>query len=285
MSGETVQFAQRQLSAVDWSPRWPPFSDWCKAAAIGALIGIGLGLNSQVWPWTMLALVPRVTFWLVLSLVIALQWVVAASLLPFIGHPGWVQRVARTVTVLFVLTPVIGIEGAVVTRIAGLQPTIALTDMSVAFAWQFLRWGSVLALPVVLAISLRDRTGSALRTLQETPFPVQGAPTPDAVSNDGGDRHPLWSAIIALKAEDHYVRVYTEHSDTLVLMRFADAVARVAESDGIQVHRSYWVRNSVVKTLVRNGRRYELHLRNGQVAPVSRAFETRVKSRFRNIAE
>ena len=283
MNGQTTQFAQRDLVNIDWSPRWPPLSDWCKAAAIGALIGFGLGINSQVWPWHMMTLAPRVGFWLIISLLTTLQWVVVTSLLPIVGNPGWLQRVARPVVVLLVLAPFMGIEYAVATRVAGILPGVSFADMPMVFAWHFLRWGLVLALPLVLVISSRDKIGTTPQKPNEMRHPVPNAVMPSTPSNDAAD-NLLWSpiaAIIALKAEDHYVRVFTDHGDSLVLMRFADAISRVAQTNGIQVHRSYWVRESAIEALTRKGRRYELRLSNGLVVPVSRASERDVKSRAR----
>ena len=86
--------------------------------------------------------------------------------------------------------------------------------------------------------------------------------------------------ILALKAEDHYVRVYTERGDTLILMRFADAVEHVAHVQGLTVHRSYWVSAASVEKLVRNGRRFELKLSCGLIVPVSRAHEDAAQKAF-----
>ena len=44
--------------------------------------------------------------------------------------------------------------------------------------------------------------------------------------------------IIALEAEDHYVRVHTLHGSALILMRLADAAAIIDPRLGLRVHRS-----------------------------------------------
>lgn len=46
--------------------------------------------------------------------------------------------------------------------------------------------------------------------------------------------------ILAIMAEDHYLRVHTEAGDCLIRMRLADGVKAVATLDGAQVHRSWW---------------------------------------------
>ncbi len=71
--------------------------------------------------------------------------------------------------------------------------------------------------------------------------------------------------ILALSAEDHYVRVYTARQSALVLMRLADAMAYV-KSEGLQVHRSHWVARHAMADLTKEG----LVLTTGMTLPVSR---------------
>ena len=99
------------------------------------------------------------------------------------------------------------------------------------------------------------------------PTPVQGQPNPLL------DQLPaaLGSDVIALEMEDHYVRVHTALGSELVLMRLRDAMAHVAETDGRQVHRSWWVARLAVEDVSRDGRNVRLVLPGGLEAPVSRA--------------
>lgn len=78
--------------------------------------------------------------------------------------------------------------------------------------------------------------------------------------------------ILALKAEDHYVRVYTARGDTLVHYRFRDAVRDLACVDGLQVHRSFWVRRSAITRRYSEGHSQFLRLRNDLRVPVSRSY-------------
>lgn len=75
--------------------------------------------------------------------------------------------------------------------------------------------------------------------------------------------------VIALKAEQHYVKVYTDSRSFMTLYRFSDAVAEMDPAAGSQVHRSYWVRVTAISRIRRDGRRYELELANGLVVPIS----------------
>lgn len=86
------------------------------------------------------------------------------------------------------------------------------------------------------------------------------------------DRLPprMGADILALQAEDHYVRVHTPNGSTLLLMRLADAIAELDGLDGLRVHRSWWVAKGAVAGSTRTGRRVDLRLTNGVDAPVTR---------------
>lgn len=82
---------------------------------------------------------------------------------------------------------------------------------------------------------------------------------------------PGFPAILALAAEDHYVRVIAEGKSALVLMPLAEAAALMPEGAGAQVHRSWWVARSAVTGQRRTGRDLQLVLHGGLAAPVSRS--------------
>lgn len=81
----------------------------------------------------------------------------------------------------------------------------------------------------------------------------------------------LGSDVFALEMEDHYVRVHTALGSQLVLMRLRDAMAHVADIEGLQVHRSWWVARGAVEDVKREGRNVRLVLPRDIEAPVSRA--------------
>ena len=81
----------------------------------------------------------------------------------------------------------------------------------------------------------------------------------------------LGSDVIALQMEDHYVRVHTALGSELVLMRLRDAITHVSDTEGRQVHRSWWVARLAVEDVRREGRNVRLVLPGGLEAPVSRA--------------
>jgi len=91
----------------------------------------------------------------------------------------------------------------------------------------------------------------------------------------------LGGDVIALEMEDHYVRVHTALGSDLVLMRLRDAMAHMAvccpETDGRQVHRSWWVARLAVEDVKRDGRNIRLVLAGGIEAPVSRTQVSELK--------
>lgn len=109
--------------------------------------------------------------------------------------------------------------------------------------------------------------------------PAAPEPTPPPSTNPLLDQLPasLGSEIIALEMEDHYVRVHTALGSELVLMRLRDAMGHVAEIEGRQVHRSWWVARGAVEDVRREGRNVRLVLSDTLEAPVSRAQVSELK--------
>jgi len=89
----------------------------------------------------------------------------------------------------------------------------------------------------------------------------------------------LGRELVALEAEDHYLRVHTALGSELVLARFSDAVAQLAGHSGLQVHRGWWVADDAVTGVEGSAGRTVVRLRNGLVAPVSRTYLQAVRSR------
>ncbi len=86
-------------------------------------------------------------------------------------------------------------------------------------------------------------------------------------------------SVLALHAEEHYVRVH--HADGAVLLhyRFGDAVKEMPNELGMQVHRSWWVAEHAVKGAVRGTRRWQLELSDSSQAPVSDSYIKIVRDR------
>ena len=83
----------------------------------------------------------------------------------------------------------------------------------------------------------------------------------------------LW----AVSSEDHYLRVHTSLGSDLILMRLSDAVRELGGVDGLQVHRSWWVSRTGIRSARREGGRVLLELKSGEDVPVSRSYQPALK--------
>lgn len=81
---------------------------------------------------------------------------------------------------------------------------------------------------------------------------------------------PGFGPLLALKAEDHYLRAFAPGREEMFLMRLRDAVAMLPDDAGVQVHRSWWVAKDAVSSVARDGRSAVLTLSNGTEVPVAR---------------
>ena len=81
--------------------------------------------------------------------------------------------------------------------------------------------------------------------------------------------------LIALEAQDHYLKVHTDRGSHMLLMRLSDAAAQLSDDQGLQVHRGWWVANDAVASAGKS----QLHLRNGLTVPVSRTYLQAVRAR------
>ncbi len=84
--------------------------------------------------------------------------------------------------------------------------------------------------------------------------------------------HLKGARILALVSEDHYLRVYTDGGNTMILMRLSDAIAELGSEGGAQTHRSWWVARDAVSKAVRADGKAVLTLSDGTEAPVSRTY-------------
>ncbi|MEE4208304.1 MAG: hypothetical protein V2I43_03440, partial [Parvularcula sp.] len=101
-----------------------------------------------------------------------------------------------------------------------------------------LRYVGLIALPV-LVISLAV---VGVFQLRENQSPDRGVTDPKLTAfRNQWPSEIRQKRLLALSAEDHYVRVATTGGEALVSARFGDAVEAVATLPGTQVHRSWWV--------------------------------------------
>lgn len=124
------------------------------------------------------------------------------------------------------------------------------------------QWGVVTAISTVIEVSSRLVVG---------PSPV----TPPPIL----DRLPFAKrgALVALSAEDHYVKVQTTKGTEMLLMRLSDAIKEVGQTEGFQVHRSHWVARDQIADVRRINDRGEIALKSGETRPISRGYMKAVR--------
>ncbi|WP_245890911.1 LytTR family DNA-binding domain-containing protein [Albidovulum aquaemixtae] len=118
---------------------------------------------------------------------------------------------------------------------------------------------------------------------------AEGGAIVDSVGARRGDMPPtvgmlrrppegLSGVIRYLQMEDHYMRVHTDEGSGLVLHRMSDAVEDLADTDGRQVHKSWWVSRTAVEAVRLRGRRRILVATDGAEIPVGRSFERKLRA-------
>ncbi len=219
---------------------------------VGVLsLGVLLGISGPFDTFSVLPALPRLLYW---TSVVSLTFV-TGSLTSTIVHrllqkrPNWLQLVVSICAV-----------GIVVTA------TLELFNLA-TLGFRHETLGDLLRqLGVVTLISGVIEAGSL--ALRSAPAPQRTRLAPLL------DRLPLnkRGQILALGAEDHYVRVTTHKGSELVLLRLSDAMKEVGETRGLQIHRSHWVALDQITNVTRTGDRGQVTLSDGTSRPISRRF-------------
>jgi hypothetical protein len=129
-----------------------------------------------------------------------------------------------------------------------------------------------LALALVFTLVLRRRAAAPAVPVSGTAVsPAHAAPMAPHALAGRLPPHLKEARLLALEAEDHYLRIHTEAGSALILMRLSDAARALGNSAGQQVHRSFWVAGAAMAGTHRRDGRLFLRLVNGMEIPVSRS--------------
>ena len=102
--------------------------------------------------------------------------------------------------------------------------------------------------------------------------PIEAAPgDPTAVFRQRLSAKRRAATILAVEAEDHYLRVHTDAGDELITAKFGDALAELGEAGGFRTHRSWWVAASAIDEVTWLRGRGEAKLKTGLTVPISRS--------------
>ncbi|WP_191090053.1 LytTR family DNA-binding domain-containing protein [Histidinibacterium aquaticum] len=226
-------------------------SDPQVAAALGG-VGVILGIAGPFGTDDVLRPLPRVAYWLAVAVVTyglgVLADLVISRPLRLRGWPSWAR---------------IALDGVV----TGLLASAAVTLITLAALGnppaRGREWAGFIAAVILISMTISAvgavRRGRRKESDSGAPALLGRLP----VAKRG--------SILALSAEDHYVRVRTTKGDALILMRLADAIAETSPVEGLRIHRSHWVALGAVAGVTRRGDGAEITLPTGETVPVSRA--------------
>lgn len=128
--------------------------------------------------------------------------------------------------------------------------------LSLGLSWQRIRYGGAEGEDNTLPSSKSEQADS--------PNDQPTAPTSDPALRALLPRALRGEAVLALSAEDHYLRVHTRHGEALVLMSLAAATDD--RTDGFRIHRSHWVARAAIARVEAD----RIHLWTGLTLPLSR---------------
>jgi hypothetical protein len=116
------------------------------------------------------------------------------------------------------------------------------------------------------SISVKDNSTSTVESDDKQPAFISRLPV-----------HILVSEILAIKAEQHYIRVFTNEREYMVLYRFSDAVSQLDIDLGLQVHRSWWIARAAIQSMRQSAKKFYVVLNNGEEVPVSTPYQGLLK--------
>ena len=238
--------------------RWRRF-----AVDLSLLVGVGLAM-AALGPYRTLD-VPdllRTAYWLVAVIGAGLVGIVVDLALEPRIRGFWTRIAVVSLVTTLPVTPFIYALNASVLdlpRRPWLLPQLA---------WQVL----VVALLIMALRALLWRRIVETRTLVQPPLPeAERAFRLRLSARRRGAR------LIALEAEDHYVRVHTDSGSELLSMRFSEAVEELALVHGYRLHRSWWASAEAVEAVRWKRGTGEALLTGGLRAPVSRSCAANLK--------
>ena len=184
-----------------------------------------------------------------------------------------------------------GVYGAMYPSFAEARKDPVLASWSLAYLLHFLRF-SVTALPIFMlgVFGFKRLTSIALYSYERgediKPDP-RAILAPDLVIEQAYTKLftestlPDGALLLAVKAEEHYIHLWSDQGEDLIRYRFQDALDALEPYTGIRTHRSWWVNPESVVSTSKKGRSLSLELDNELIVPVSLAYKEAVSARLK----
>ncbi len=256
-----------------------PFVRSPRNLRLGALVLVFVAINQIDDALVGATVVEELLYWVVrLSVLVSGLWLadmlVARMPAQQLAKPAWLRPVVIVSAIgllPFALAEVL-IEPYLPIRPEYVDDDLREVSALLVYLGEYITILSII-LPVHLVLWLiLERNASG----QPGPVSVESAPLPDFLQ-----RSAVASAneVLALQAEEHYVRVFSADGSELIHCRFRDAVEDMPDGLGLQVHRSWWVADSAVRSASRGSRRWQLTLDSEVTVPVSDSYVAVVREK------
>lgn len=241
---------------------------WLLRLLLVVAAGLLLGRLGPFGTFADLSAGARYAYWIGLTL---LMWLQGLAVLALLDRPlaqrGWPQWGRLVVSAIAAAVPT-GFEVAWAEMLLRVERDLGPVDLLAIIVDV-----ALLSVPLLFLTHGLDRPSPAIQSDPD----IEATGTDALVAlMDPGKR----GALLAIGSEDHYVRLYSDRGESLVAMRFSNALATLTSQDGIQVHRSWWVADGAVHDVNRAGEGLQLTLRNGLKVPVSRSYAVQVRGRW-----
>lgn len=241
------------------------------------LVGLAIATSQFADPLGDVSHTDTIKFWSARLAVLAgsllfVEWLCARLFRERLGSPAWLKPVLITMAIAIVPMTIgeMLLESWFPQQAEFDDTELLSQSLPAAYAGEYLTLASVL-LPInfLLWVLIDNRNPpaeeAAVTVLQQPAFLAKAGAV--GVSD-----------VLALEAEEHYVRVHTGDKAHLVHHRLRDAMADMPARIGTQVHRSWWVAHEAISETRRDGRRHWLILANGTEVPVSDQHREKLKN-------
>jgi len=202
--------------------------------------------------------------------------------------PPWVIMVMGSVAAAFIVSPSLNWLTAHVENVSSISylndqiaPMFSLSFwrymLSATVVWLLVNYlfDQFLGLPRYRYTIPRGYDDQNTASAQEQEVTVDGDTLPRFLA-----RVPVQISVddvLAIKADQHYIQIYTIDREYMLLYRFSDAISEMSPDAGLQVHRSFWVANSGIESIKPRAKGFTIKLRNGTDIPVSITYHAIVK--------
>jgi len=201
------------------------------------LLGLALGHAGPYGTFEKFDLLFRLAFWIV---ILCVPWSISKCL--FLLAEKFAPSGLSKTYITVMLMPLLAILGSA--AVTGINIKVGLYGTETFFevwpysilVWLVFSFAIILPMILIATTLAKDQRKTGVTTMME----FFHHKLPDSLA--GG-------VLIALKAEDHYLRVITDRGSALILMKFEDALAALNGYPGIQTHRSWWIASEQLKGL------------------------------------